>query len=588
MRRSRPLLAITIGDPAGVGPEIVLKALARPAIHERCRPLVIGDARILQRAAGMAEPSGPARRFEVVRRLGDAQFDHDRITLLDLANAPPADCPIGQVSAASGRASVEYVFAACDLALQHEVDAMVTSPINKAAMNLGGHAYAGHTELLAERTKAGKVSMLLVGPSLRVVHVSTHVALEDAIGRVTRQRVAEVIDLAAEACRALGIDAPRIAVAGLNPHAGEGGLFGDQEASEIVPAIEEARARGLTVSDPQPPDTVFLRAVPWRLRHRRGHVSRPGTHPDEAPGVRRGRQRQHRPADHPHVGRPRDRVRHRGHRTWRGTRAWSRRSTSRCRWCGRARQRLQDRDRAARDPGRRPHGSGRHRRPVCGRGPADRGPAVAGRASVLPPADVVVLTSESRALPPMRPSRRTRRCATRIGAWCQGDASVRVYKKIDSTLRGHPAIELEVLMDTLGAGAALVAPAFPAQGRTTVGWPAVRERCADRAHGVRAGRRHLRPRRPLHAVCGRGRGCAVAWRPAARRRAPCRSSGAGARDPPVDCRCRGRVRPRDAGGRGPGVAPACAVRIGRARTRDRRRSRQGPEPGACRRRPQAA
>jgi 4-hydroxythreonine-4-phosphate dehydrogenase len=276
--RSRPLLAITIGDPAGVGPEIVLKALARPTIHERCRALVIGDARILQRAAAMTEPSASPRRFEIVRRLPDAQYDHDRITVLDLANASPADCPIGQVTAASGRASVEYVFAACDLALQHEVDAMVTSPINKAAMNLGGHAYAGHTELLAERTKAGNVSMLLVGPSLRVVHVSTHVALEDAIGRVTRQRVTEVIDLAAQACRALGIDAPRIAVAGLNPHAGEGGLFGNQEARAIVPAIEEARARGLTVSDPQPPDTVFLRAVRGAydivvaMYHDQGHI----------------------------------------------------------------------------------------------------------------------------------------------------------------------------------------------------------------------------------------------------------------------------------------------------------------------------
>jgi len=275
---SRPLLAITIGDPAGVGPEIVLKALARPAIRERCRALVIGDARILQRAADMAEPLAVPRRFEIVRRLSDASFDDNRITVLDLANAPPADCPIGQVSAVSGRASVEYVFAACDLALQYEVDAMVTSPINKAAMNLGGHAYAGHTELLAERTKAGKVSMLLVGPSLRVVHVSTHVALEDAIGRVTRQRVTEVIDLAAQACRALGIDAPRIAVAGLNPHAGEGGLFGAQEANEIVPAIEAARARGLNVSDPQPPDTVFLRAVRGAydivvaMYHDQGHI----------------------------------------------------------------------------------------------------------------------------------------------------------------------------------------------------------------------------------------------------------------------------------------------------------------------------
>lgn len=278
MPGSLPLLAITIGDPAGIGPEIVLKALARPEVHERCRALVIGDVRILQRALDMAERSIPVPRIEVASRLVDAQFDRHRVTVLDVANAPPEECPVGQVSAASGRASVEYVFAACDLALRHEVDAIVTAPINKAAMNLSGHAYAGHTELLADRTKAGKVSMLLVGRSLRVVHVSTHLSLEDAIARVTRQRVSEVIDLAAQACRALGIDAPRIAVAGLNPHAGEGGLFGDQEAREIVPAIEEARARGLTVSDPQPPDTVFLRAVRGAydivvaMYHDQGHI----------------------------------------------------------------------------------------------------------------------------------------------------------------------------------------------------------------------------------------------------------------------------------------------------------------------------
>ena len=322
--------------------------------------------------------------------------------MLDLANAPPADCPIGQVSAASGRASVEYVFAACDLALQHEVDAIVTSPINKAAMNLGGHAYAGHTELLAERTKAGKVSMLLVGPKLRVVHVSTHVALEDAIGRVTRQRVTEVIDLAAEACRALGIDAPRIAVAGLNPHAGEGGLFGDQEAREIVPAIEEARARGLDVSDPQPPDTVFLRAVRGAydivvaMYHDQGHIPMKLLAFDEGVNVSLGLPIIRTSVDH---GTAFDIA---------GTGHGARREPGRG-----------DRRRAADGAGARGHA----RRIVTARlailaddltGAADTGApfAAAGRPTVvllspdapapLPPADVVVLTSESRALTPDR------------------------------------------------------------------------------------------------------------------------------------------------------------------------------------------
>jgi 4-hydroxythreonine-4-phosphate dehydrogenase len=158
------------------------------------------------------------------------------------------------------------------------VDAIATAPLNKAAMNLAGFHYAGHTELLTERTGATKVSMLLIGPGLRIVHVSTHVSLAEAIRRVTPERVETVIDIAAAACDALGIEAPRIAIAGLNPHAGEGGLFGDEEERFILPAIEAARRRGLNVSDPQPPDTVFLRATKGEfdivvaMYHDQGHI----------------------------------------------------------------------------------------------------------------------------------------------------------------------------------------------------------------------------------------------------------------------------------------------------------------------------
>ncbi len=273
---TRPLLAITMGDPAGIGPEIILKALSRDSVYDDCRPLVIGDHRILQRAATcLAQPCPP---IEVVSVPGEGRYAPEHLTLLDLANAAPAQCPLGQIGAPAGRAAVEYVFKACDLALAGDVDGIVTAPLNKAAMNLAGFEYAGHTELLAQRTGAGKVSMLLVGPSLRVVHVSTHVSLEEAVRRVTQQRVGEVIDLAYQSCRALGIEQPRIAVAGLNPHAGEGGLFGDQEAREIAPAVRQARARGLNVSEPQPPDTVFLRAVKGEfdivvaMYHDQGHI----------------------------------------------------------------------------------------------------------------------------------------------------------------------------------------------------------------------------------------------------------------------------------------------------------------------------
>ncbi len=271
-----PLLAITLGDPSGIGPEIILKALAHPEVFAACRPLVIGDTRILQRAAGWLGIHYPM--FELVADPERGGYFAGSIPVLDLGNADPFACPPGQVCAASGRAAVEAVCKACDLALAGQVDAIVTPPLNKEAMNLAGFHYAGHTELLAERTGASKVTMLLTGGALRVVHVSTHVALAEAIRRVTCARVGEVIDLAQSACLALGIPHPRIAVAGLNPHASEEGLFGDQEAREIVPAVQAARARGLDVSGPLPPDTIFLRAsrgqfdIVVAMYHDQGHI----------------------------------------------------------------------------------------------------------------------------------------------------------------------------------------------------------------------------------------------------------------------------------------------------------------------------
>lgn len=272
----RPLLALTMGDPAGIGPEIIVKALQHATVYDLCRPLVVGDARMLARAAAWV--GGPTLTVERVATPAQGSYSPGTLTLLDLKNADPAEIIPGQIAAAAGRAAVEYVFAACDLALAGAAEGVVTAPLNKEAMHLGGFNYPGHTELLTERTGASRVSMLLVGPKLRVVHVSTHVSLAEAVARVTTARVREVIDLAARACRSLGIVRPRIAVAGLNPHAGEGGLFGDEESIAIVPAIQAARADGLDVSDPMPPDTVFLRAVKGEydivvaMYHDQGHI----------------------------------------------------------------------------------------------------------------------------------------------------------------------------------------------------------------------------------------------------------------------------------------------------------------------------
>jgi 4-hydroxythreonine-4-phosphate dehydrogenase len=272
-----PLIAITLGDPAGIGPEIVLQALRSEHVYHTCRPLVVGDRRILERAAGFL--GQPVPHFEPAGEdPAAARYARGTPILLDLHNAAPQHCPVGQVSAGAGRAAVEYVLCACDLALAGTAAAMVTAPLNKSAMRLAGFDYSGHTELLAAHTHAGPVNMLLVGPKLRVLHVSTHVALEEAILRVTRWRIEEGIGLAQTACRALGIPRPRIAVAGLNPHAGEGGMFGSQEAEQITPAVEAACRRGLLVSGPLPPDTVFLRAVQGdfdivvAMYHDQGHI----------------------------------------------------------------------------------------------------------------------------------------------------------------------------------------------------------------------------------------------------------------------------------------------------------------------------
>ncbi len=275
MADSRPILAITLGDPAGIGPEVVLKALGHGEVFAACRPLVVGDRGVLERAAAWVDMRP---RFDGIVEIGSGRYEEGTVPLMDLANVELAEAPVGEVSAGAGRAAVEYVMRACDLAMAGQAAAVVTAPLNKEAMHRAGFLYPGHTELLAERTGAERVSMLLVGPSLRVVHVSTHVALEEAIRRVRPARVLEVIELAQRSCRMLGIEAPRIAVAGLNPHASENGLFGVQEAEQIQPAIEAARARGWTVSDPQPPDTVFLRATRGEfdiivaMYHDQGHI----------------------------------------------------------------------------------------------------------------------------------------------------------------------------------------------------------------------------------------------------------------------------------------------------------------------------
>ncbi|HEV8307262.1 MAG TPA: 4-hydroxythreonine-4-phosphate dehydrogenase PdxA [Methylomirabilota bacterium] len=272
---STPVLGITMGDPAGVGPEIAARALADPLVRKAARPLVIGDARTLAEAARL---SGLTLAVRPVARVREADWAHDVIEVLDLANVDPAAFAFGRVSGMCGQAAYEYIRRAVELALAREIDGIVTGPINKEALAAAGLTHSGHTEILAELTGTRTYAMLLMGRELRVIHVTTHVALRRVPELVTRERVLRTIRLGHEAMRRLGIDAPRVAVCGLNPHAGERGLFGDEEQVAIGPAIADARAGGIDATGPYPADTVMSRARGGEfdcvvaMYHDQGHV----------------------------------------------------------------------------------------------------------------------------------------------------------------------------------------------------------------------------------------------------------------------------------------------------------------------------
>jgi len=265
------IVAITMGDPAGVGPEITAKVLAeRPAP----RAVVVGDAGILARAVRLLDLP---LEVNAIERPADARFDDGVIDVI-AASELPDDLPFGELDARAGDAAYRYVRRAVELALADEVHAIATAPLNKEAMHQAGHRYPGHTELLAELCGVEDYAMMLVGEDLRVVHVSTHVSLREAIERVTPEREGAVIRLADAAVRALGCEHPRVAVAGLNPHAGENGLFGDEDAERIAPAVQAAKDDGIDASGPWPADTVFLAARQGRFDvvvvqyHDQGHI----------------------------------------------------------------------------------------------------------------------------------------------------------------------------------------------------------------------------------------------------------------------------------------------------------------------------
>jgi 4-hydroxythreonine-4-phosphate dehydrogenase len=271
----RPILGITMGDPASIGPEIAAKALAEASVYATARPLVIGDRNVMADALRITKL--PLTLVPITAP-AEARFTCGSLDVLDLANVDMGQLAYGKVSAMCGKASVEYIERGISMALAGDIDAVVTGPIHKESINQAGCPYPGHTEIFGALTKTKDYAMMLLGDDLRVVHVSTHVSLRQAIERTKKPRVLTVIRLAHRALKALGIAEPKIAVAGLNPHAGEHGLFGDEEVKEIIPAIQEAQAEGILVDGPIAPDTVFGRArgglydIVVCMYHDQGHV----------------------------------------------------------------------------------------------------------------------------------------------------------------------------------------------------------------------------------------------------------------------------------------------------------------------------
>lgn len=280
----KPILAISMGDPAGVGSEITVKALRDDDVWARCTPVVCGNAEALSEISRVVKSPLPvtvvSESAEFFESLSEpsGQVNRKKEVLVVECGLPKIPVPFGKVSREGGEASYKYIMKAIDLAMDGRVDGVVTGPIHKEAIHLAGVPHPGHTEMFAARTGVKKYAMMLLHGDFRVSHVSTHVSLREACDRVKKERVLETIMLTWDALLELGVKDPTVAVAGLNPHAGEDGLFGNEEVLEIAPAVEEARKRGINIEGPIPPDTVFAKALGMQydavvaMYHDQGHI----------------------------------------------------------------------------------------------------------------------------------------------------------------------------------------------------------------------------------------------------------------------------------------------------------------------------
>jgi 4-hydroxythreonine-4-phosphate dehydrogenase len=270
-----PVIGITMGDPSGIGPEIILKSFENEAISNT-RIVVTGDYQVMQAAHDMLNIQ--SFRLNPVTRISECLYRKDILNILSLDLIGKDQLQKGKVNAISGAAAFECLRIAIDLAKSNEINTIATAPLNKEALHMAGHKYAGHTEILAELTGTEDYAMLLYDRKLSVIHVSTHISLLEAVTGLRRERIEKVTELAESSMKRLLGKSPRIAVAGLNPHSGENGLFGDEEAREIIPAIKNMKLEGLNVDGPVPPDTVFLKAVNGMydvvvaMYHDQGHI----------------------------------------------------------------------------------------------------------------------------------------------------------------------------------------------------------------------------------------------------------------------------------------------------------------------------
>ena len=299
----KPVIAITMGDPCGIGPEVISKALAHKEVYDACRPVVIGNSWCMEQAV---ELTGRTLRVREVESPSAAGLSPEQVDVVDIHNLNLEDVTVGEISPACGKAAMEWVTRAAELAIAGQVNSLATAPINKEAASLAGYKSIGHMELLQEISGSPDVATMLMTGSLRVVHLSTHRSLRRACDYVTREGILAKLALTHHSFTSWGVSSPRIGVAALNPHGSDGGLLGNEEAEEISPAVQEARSRGIDAYGPVPADIVFHQAIPGSLRRRSGYVPRPGPHTGKGLRVRKKYYREPGPALRSDFRRPRN------------------------------------------------------------------------------------------------------------------------------------------------------------------------------------------------------------------------------------------------------------------------------------------